>query len=103
VLEIVNPANGEKIQIADSDLVNHLNWQMAVNECKKLGNGWRLPTIDEIKLIPYNEMAKNDSLRVLHNSYWTSSETEKNEASENRKSKSTSTRRKKNVAPTSAA
>lgn len=79
MLEIVNPANGEKIQIADSDLVNHLNWQMAVNECKKLGNGWRLPTIDEIKLIPYNEMAKNDSLRVLHNSYWTSSETEIND------------------------
>ena len=79
MLEIVNPANGEKIQIADSDLDNHLNWQMAVNECKKLGNGWRLPTIEEIKLIPYNEMAKNDSLRVLHNSYWTSSETEKND------------------------
>jgi hypothetical protein len=79
MLEIINPANGEKIQIADSDLVNHLNWQMAVNECKNLGNGWRLPTIDEIKLIPYNEMAKNDSLKVLHNSYWTSSETEKND------------------------
>lgn len=79
MLEIVNPANGEKIQIADSDLDNHLNWQMAVNECKKLGNGWRLPTIEEIKLIPYNEMAKNDSLRVLSNSYWTSSETEKND------------------------
>lgn len=75
MLEIVNPANGEKIQIADSDLDNHLNWQMAVNECKKLGNGWRLPTIEEIKLIPYNEMGKN----VLYNSYWTSSETEKNE------------------------
>ena len=75
MLEVVNPANGEKIQIADSDLVNHLNWQMAVNECKNLGNGWRLPTIDEIKLIPYNEMGKN----VLYNSYWTGSETEKNE------------------------
>jgi len=75
MLEIVNPANGEKIQIADSDLYNHLNWQMAVNECKKLGNGWRLPTIEEIKLIPNNEMGKN----VLYNSYWTSSETEKNE------------------------
>ena len=44
-----------------------LNWYEAVDYCKSLGDGWRLPTILELHLIHDAKVIKEDI-------YWSSSE-----------------------------
>ena len=54
-LFIVSPNSGQKIQVADKDISKLINWWNAVSECNKLGEGWRLPTIEELEEI-YNKL-----------------------------------------------
>jgi len=41
--------NGKTIQIAKQDFPADLNWDDAMNACKDLGDGWRLPSIRELE------------------------------------------------------
>ena len=34
-----------------NEVLPSMQWQEAVEVCERLGNGWRLPTIDELNLI----------------------------------------------------
>ena len=60
-----------KIQVYKSD-IGKMNWEDANFACASLGNGWRLPTINELELINKN---KDDIEGFFKNcNYWTSSE-----------------------------
>jgi hypothetical protein len=61
-------------EIAPALLEKTCNWYDAVKYCKLLGDGWRLPTLDELKMI-YN--VDND----LTNTYWSSTEYNKDNVS----------------------
>jgi hypothetical protein len=53
-----------------SDELGKMTWDEALEKVKELGDGWRLPTINEIQLIwesDYKELLKKES-------YWSSSE-----------------------------
>jgi hypothetical protein len=53
------------------DELDKMTWYQAIEEIKKLGDGWRLPTILELHLI-YNSELK-DKFKI-DNCYWSSSE-----------------------------
>jgi hypothetical protein len=48
---IEHPITGDKIQVANKNFDNLLTWHEAKKACKELGNGWRLPSMDELKTI----------------------------------------------------
>jgi hypothetical protein len=48
-----------------------MNWDKAKEACANLGDGWRLPTKDELNLIYEN---KNVVGGVANNYYWSSTE-----------------------------
>jgi hypothetical protein len=61
------------IQVYSSD-IGVMNWEDANIACKKLGEGWRLPTISELELIDDND---DDLKGFFKNSYyWSSTENE---------------------------
>gem|GEM_PF-3088671 len=35
--------NGRKLEVAEQDMLNRMNWDDAMRACQNLGNGWRLP------------------------------------------------------------
>lgn len=60
------------LEIAKSDLPIKMNWYDATNECAKLGLGWRLPTIEELKIICENKYEIGGFDAGNDNSYWSS-------------------------------
>ncbi len=51
-IEIIeHPITGMKIQVAKQDLPAKMDWEQANKACKEIGNGWRLPTVEELKEI----------------------------------------------------
>jgi hypothetical protein len=46
------------VKLTNLEVYNHdlgkMNWVNAVNKCKELGNGWRLPTVDELNILYKN-------------------------------------------------
>jgi hypothetical protein len=50
---ITNPITGEKVLVAKKDL-GQMNWDDAQNRCKELGEGWRLPTYEELEIMCIN-------------------------------------------------
>jgi hypothetical protein len=73
MLEIKSPITGEQLQVAENDFENCMNWSIAKNACKDLGNGWRLPTKSELELI-YKELHLSGKGNFQLNYYWSSSE-----------------------------
>ena len=79
MITIISPDTGKKIQIAENDLEIGVNWNEAKKACNKLGKGWRLPTIEELKIM-YNDVYLNglkvgDPLKYNFNwVYWSISE-----------------------------
>ena len=59
------------LQIAQIDFPNQMNWADAKKACEGLGEGWRLPTKDELNSMYIN---KNTIGGFSSNSYWSSSE-----------------------------
>jgi hypothetical protein len=59
------------IEIAEKDFPTTLTWEEAEKACSDLGEGWRLPTIEELKLIFENKNLING---IHEGSYWSSSE-----------------------------
>ena len=54
-----------------SDDLGCMNWREAVEVCKKLGKGWRLPTKDELNFLYEN---KEEIGGFAFNFYWSSAE-----------------------------
>ena len=59
----------KKLEIANQDFPKTMSWSDATAACKKLGNGWRLPTISELKFL----YKKKDKIGGLFKTvYWSS-------------------------------
>jgi hypothetical protein len=63
-----HPNYGNEILIAENDFEFEMNWNDAQNSCIKLGEGWRLPTKNEL-----NEIFKNKLIigGFKPKNYWT--------------------------------
>ena len=49
---LLSPRHGTpEIVAAESDFENRMDWYQAKSACNDLGNGWRLPTKSELKLM----------------------------------------------------
>ena len=68
---IEHPLTGEKIRIAKADFTDRMTWDQANAGCNALGNGWRLPTKEELNEIYKNQHAIGG---FANDSYWSSSE-----------------------------
>ena len=60
-----------KLQIASNDFPEKLDWNDAKKACIMLGNGWRLPTKDELNIIYQN---KDKIGGFADSDYWSSTE-----------------------------
>ena len=56
------------LQVAQNDFPNQMNWADAKKACEALGEGWRLPTIEELNFM-YNI---KDTLKMSGFSWWSS-------------------------------
>jgi len=75
---IFNVNNGEQFEVAKKDLPKSMDWFKAKKQSEKKGDGWRLPTKEELKII-YNDL----HLKNLHDfgnvNYWSLDEDEEDE------------------------
>ena len=55
MLTIEHPLTGEKFQVANKDFSDKMTWKDAIDACKNLGSGWRLPTKEELEAM-YEEL-----------------------------------------------
>jgi len=57
------------------DVDKKMNWNDAINYCQSLGEGWRLPTIEELQsVVDYTKLAPATKIDVpiKSNWYWSS-------------------------------
>lgn len=71
MLSIKHPLTGEKLQVANQDLKDEMDWLDAQEACENIGPGWRLPTIDECKAI-YHQLHKKGIGDLNTGLYWSS-------------------------------
>jgi len=79
MIEITSPITGERIQVAKNDFENEMDWHNALQACKELGNGWRLPTQPEQEVI-YKELYLKGKGNFKKKSYWSNKEEGKYDA-----------------------
>lgn len=65
------PIKLEKLEIAKHDFPDEMDRQDALEACKSLGEGWRLPTKEELNFI-YQNKKKIGGFKAER--YWSSSE-----------------------------
>ncbi len=70
-LLIVN-VSGIHVAVADAD-IGEMNWEQAKTACANLGNGWRLPTKEELEVI-YKELHKKGKGNFPDYWYWSSTQ-----------------------------
>ena len=70
---IENPITGAKVNIAKIEFPEKLTWTEAKKNCATLGDGWRLPTIEELREIFFH---KNEIDGFNGQCYWSSTEHE---------------------------
>ena len=68
---IGTPTTIENLQVAQYDFPEDMSWDDAKAACTKLGEGWRLPTKDELNLLYQN---KNKIGGFASDYYWSSTE-----------------------------
>jgi formylglycine-generating enzyme required for sulfatase activity len=68
---IGKPFKIDNIEVAQNDFRNKMNWDDAKKACAALGNGWRLPTKDEMNILNENSIYIKG---FSYGSYWTSTE-----------------------------
>ena len=73
MLEISHPLTGERLQVANMSFETKMNLSDANQACYELGEGWRLPTREELKRI-YHELYKKGVGKYFKGYYWTSTE-----------------------------
>jgi len=64
---------GETIEVAKKDFPKPMNWDDAKKACENLGNGWRLPSIEELKAM-YEQLHKQGKGNFQNTWYWSSSQ-----------------------------
>jgi len=71
-LYIKSPITGEQIQVAENDFSDMMPWDEAMSACEELGNGWRLPSLDELMAM-YEQLHKHGKGNFKDEYYWSSS------------------------------
>jgi len=66
---IGNPFILENLVIAQNDFPNKMNWEDAQRTCYSLGEGWRVPTLDELNTMYVNRLLIGGFSKSY---YWTS-------------------------------
>jgi len=68
---------GQTIEVAKKDFPNEMNWWDAMAACQNLlpfqGNGWRLPSIEELKAM-YEQLHTKGKGNFQNKWYWSSLE-----------------------------
>jgi len=65
--------DGKILLVAFKD-EGEMNWDEAFEACEKLGDGWRLPTIEELKAM-HNQLHRKRKGNFIQDTwYWSSSE-----------------------------
>jgi hypothetical protein len=72
-LYIKHPITGDIIQVGENDFSNEMNWDQAMEACNVLGNGWRLPDVEEL-LVIYEELHTQGKGNLKDGCYWSSSQ-----------------------------
>jgi uncharacterized protein (TIGR02145 family) len=67
------------LEIAENDFESEMDFKEALEASSRLGDGWRLPTLDELKIIDDNK-DKIRGLKYDKNYYWSSNTTNLGEA-----------------------
>ena len=75
MFEIIIPETGHSIQVAKKDLAKSMDWYKAKRQSEKKGDGWRLPTRDELKII-YSELHEKALGDFGNVNYWSGIEDE---------------------------
>ena len=65
------------LEVAQYDFPEEIDWHEAMKECTALGPGWRLPTIEELRLIFKNDDKISNFSGLV---YWSSSEKDNSNA-----------------------
>jgi hypothetical protein len=74
---IGTPTKIGNLEVAQNDFPNRMEWNNAVKACSELGNGWRLPTKNELNLMYGNRVKIG---RFANNDYWSSTEEDSDNA-----------------------
>ena len=69
---IGRPIKLDNLEVAQHDFPKSMNWDDAKAACAKLGEGWRLPTKDELNLLYQNKDKIGGFSAAV--SYWSSTE-----------------------------
>jgi hypothetical protein len=75
---IGNPIKLDSILIAQNDFPKSKSWANAKKACSDLGEGWRLPTKDELNILYKNKERIGGF--ISNRVYWSSTEDEKGSA-----------------------
>jgi hypothetical protein len=67
---IGKPVKIGNLLVAENDFPKEIGSYEAIKVCKKLGNGWRLPSIDELKLIYKSALKNNLANFSMKRYYW---------------------------------
>lgn len=67
----------QTIEVYPEDAPESMTWDAAVKWCESLGDGWRLPTSDELDVLYEN---RNELVGFASDTYWSSSEDYRNYA-----------------------
>ena len=65
---IGNTIKIENIEVAEKDFPKNMNWEDAKKACESLGNGWRLPTKNELNTLYQNK----EIIGQFKGQYWSS-------------------------------
>ncbi|MBN2891375.1 MAG: DUF1566 domain-containing protein [Bacteroidales bacterium] len=63
--------DGQKIELKHLGFNTPVDWYQAKKKCEEFGEGWRLPTISELKLI-YKELHQKENFQPAV--YWSGTE-----------------------------